>query len=124
MPATSSRLILPPLAAFTADVIATLQGQPAEYWAGDYRQVIEGNPIPRSLLEVSPCVAVAAGTVWAAIFTLVVRYWRYGTWVAALLTAGHTFGTCTWLIRLGWPGWVGVVLVFVQMVRLWAWCRR
>lgn len=124
MPARRWWLCLPPLVAFTADVVATLQGQPDEYWAGDYQQVLEGNPIPRWLLEISPWVAVAAGAVWAAIFALIVRYWRYGKWVAVLITAGHTFGACTWLIRFGWPGWVVVVLVFGLTVQVWGWCRR
>jgi hypothetical protein len=113
-----------PVVAFAADVTATLLGQPPEYWAGDRGSVIEGNPVARELLVVNPWLAVAAGVVYAFGFTLVVRYWRYGHLVALLLTASHTFGASCWLIRLGWPGWVGVVVLFFVMERVWAWCRQ
>lgn len=114
----------PPVVAFAADVTATLLGQPAEYWAGDQRQVIEGNPVARWLLVLSPWLAVGAAVVWAVAFSLVGRYWRYGQVVALLLTASHTFGTACWLIRLGWPGWVGVPALFFAVERVWTGCRR
>jgi hypothetical protein len=124
MPARRWWLCVPPLVAFAADGTATALGQPPEYWAGQYDWVDEGNPLARWLLAVSPWLAAGAGLVYATGVTLVVRYWRHGTVVAFRLTASHTVGTCLWLIRLGWPGWVGVVAAYFGMERVWAGCRR
>jgi hypothetical protein len=117
-------LCLPPLVAYSADVTATLLGQPVEYWDGNYNRPLEANPIGWWLLSISPWAALVAAALWAIAFTLVVRYWRFRVPTAAILTASHTFGVSTWLIRLGWPGWVGVAIAFVVIERLWAVCRR
>ena len=115
---------LPPLVAYSADVTATLLGQPAEYWNGNSDRPLEANPIGWWFLSIGPWVAVVAAALWAIGFTLVVRYWRYRVPMAAILTASHTFGLSTWLIRLGWPGWIGVAITFTIVMRLWTICRR
>jgi hypothetical protein len=117
-------LCLPPLTAYCADVIATLLGQAAEYWNGRYDAPLEANPIGWWLLSVHPWAALAGAGIWAVTFTLVVRYWQYRVPTAAIITAGHTFGVCTWLIRVGWPGWIGVLIAFLVAEQLWTICRR
>jgi hypothetical protein len=102
MPSWKRRLVgfgLPCLLAFSFDVGLTLYGQPAEYWAGDYRQTTEGAPFFRRLYQIHPLAATAGDILWAAIIL---------TWVlllpevlAVILTIavvfGHTAGGYTWL---------------------------
>ena len=43
-------LLLPAVVLYSADIGFTLAGQPAAYWAGDYSQPAEHNPLAHALL--------------------------------------------------------------------------
>lgn len=117
-------LCVPAIVSYSADVIATLVGQPPEYWAGRHHLVEEANPVAAWLLALNPWLAVSLGLVWATAFCLAIRWWRYGAAAAGILAVGHAVGAASWLVQLGWPGWIGIAVLFVLVERLWNWCRK
>ena len=123
-PADHVRFLVPAVLCYAADIGVTLAGQPAEYWAGDYAAVHEINPLARALLKTHPMLFLAAATAWAAVFTILIVYWRYGAWVAVALTVGHTVGAATWLVRIGPWGWLLAVAYLAAVSQFARRCWR
>ena len=107
-------LCLPPLAACAADVAATLIGQGARYWSGDFAHVTEWNPLARGLLRLHPLafVAAAAGScaVVAAMAVLLNR--RLAVVIAFVVTFGHTVAAAAWAARAG-PVGIGIAVAML-----------
>jgi hypothetical protein len=105
-------LLVPAVALYSADVAFTLAGQPAAYWAGDYSQPVEHNPLAHALLARHPALFAGAAVAWAVAFSAIVLLWRARAsgWVAVLLALGHAIGGSTWLARHGLGGWALAVL--------------
>ena len=121
MTPTRIPLWLSPLTVYAADILLTLAGQPAEYWAGDHSTVREANPLAAGLLVIHPAAFVAAAVVWATVFLLLIRTGRpWAVVVAFVLTVGHAVGAASWLMRFGPAGWVGGISVLVVAERLWS----
>src|SRR4051812_20738570 len=92
-------LVLPPFLICLLDHVATLTGQEASYWAGNYFEVSEGAPHGRWLLMQHPaCYIVAA---CFHLVGIVVVLWLLPRLLAriaaAALVIGHTWGTCHWI---------------------------
>lgn len=108
-----------------ADVSLTLQGQPAEYFAGDFRAAVEQNPLFYPLLAWHPAafLAVAVGltaVVAAAIVWLPAKLSRA---FAFITIVSHSIGAASWAIQL--PGgmlWTLLLLVGAYQIdrHLWA----
>ena len=93
-------LCLPPLLLCALDVTATLLGQSAEYWAGDYLRVNEGSPTFNHLLQIHPLAFVVGIVAWIAVFVGIILL---SPDVLALIlsiavTFGHAAGAATWLL--------------------------
>ncbi len=103
-----------PIALCLCDVIATLAGQPAAYWGGDYARVIEGNPLPKWLLSQSPGLFVGSIVLWILVFSVaIIRLpTRTARPLAFVVMIGHALGASTWLIRLPF-GLVWVLILFL-----------
>ncbi len=118
-------LVLLPIAVCLADVGLTLQGQPAEYWQGEYRVANEANPLPHFFLEWHPLAFAGLALAWIAVFAIVIlilpRRWALCTCLAVIV--GHTIGTLSWLLRNRPFGpWFAVLfLVTVVVLALPTW---
>jgi hypothetical protein len=121
-------LVLLPIAVCLADVGLTLQGQPTEYWRGNYAEANEGNPLPRLFLEVHPLAFVALVLAWIAGFTAVILLIRrrWAVLVCLVIILGHTVGTLSWLLRNRPFGhWFAVLfLLTVVVLALPTWRAR
>src|SRR3954447_24772294 len=108
-----TRLCLPPLAACALDVGMTLQGQPPEYWAGEYALARELNPLAAVFLRYHPAAFALLAVAWAGTFCLAIRLLPRGlAFVTAFgLTFGHSLGAGSWLLPHGPPGWALAVLL-------------
>jgi len=89
-----------PIAACLTDLGVTLAGQPAKYWSGDYALVLEGNPIPRWLLQQHPLVLVAVIVAWIFLFVATIaRLSKAPAQIVAFaILMGHTFSASTWFL--------------------------
>ncbi len=107
-----------PITCCMCDLIVTLWGQSSGYWAGDYGDVTEGNPIPRWLLQQHPGALVIAIIVWIATFSGAILWLsdRPANIIAGSVVLGHAFAVCTWWVNDGIPGILGIVclLLFVR----------
>jgi hypothetical protein len=116
---------VPPLFSFNLDVTLTMTGQSADYWQGNYRDVLEWNPVTYQLLAWHPLVALSAGLLWAIVFSAIIIWWRHplARVLAFGLTFGHALGSCSWLWRLGWTGMVAGlgVLIIAERLLTWSW---
>jgi hypothetical protein len=105
----------------------TLQGQPDAYWAGDFHQARELNPLGRWPLERHPLLFGAALLCWGCVFcTAILRLpARLARPLSLAVQLGHTLGAASWLVRLGVPGWLLVfpLLLASRLVFDWAWKR-
>jgi hypothetical protein len=98
---------VPCLLAFLLDSSLTLQGQPAEYWSGNYAYTTEGAPLMRHLYMVHPLAAVAGYLVWAGLVLglLVLLPEVLAVILSIAVVFGHVGGAYTWLapaITVGW----------------------
>jgi hypothetical protein len=110
---------------YTADVVLTLVGQPAAYWAGNYGSVVEFNPIAYQFLAAGPVWCLLAAVVWLLLLGAVVLAWRHPVtdWIAYLLALGHAVGGSSWLVRFGgWPAAIAYLAVAAAVSR-WCWRR-
>lgn len=109
-----------PVAVCLTDAGLTLLGQPDSYWQGDYLSVIEGNPLPRWLLEFHPLAFVLVLAGWVLCFSLLIlllpRRWACCAYLAVLF--GHSVGAASWLLRLETYGlwWLTAFLMVVVAV--------
>lgn len=101
-------------------------GQPTAYWNGNCGAAVEWNPLALPLLQYHPLafvgvsVAVAAGS---CAFLLGGPNWL-AVVLAFALILGHTLGVCSWLLQLGWPGWLAALAFLTLMERLVEVCWR
>lgn len=120
-------LLAPAAALYAGDVGLTLAGQPAAYWAGDYRSAVEANPIAYPLLARGPWPFVGLAAGWLAVLSAVVVRWRHPAagWLAVLVAAAHAVGGASWLARAGpWgPGAAVGYLAAAAQASGWCWRR-
>jgi hypothetical protein len=120
-------MCLGPIVFSLLDEALTLRGQSAEYWSGDYDQVLEWNPLPHWALRQHPLYFVIGGLFWAAIFCMLIAYLpsNMARLLAFVVQFGHTLGAGSWLIRMGPWGWVAAVLLVClsRIVFDWTWRR-
>lgn len=111
-----------PAAISLTDLTVTLCGQSAEYWAGDYSQVTEGNPLPRWLLEQHPATLIAAIAVWIVVFCVAICRLseRPARIVSGVIVLGHALAVVTWWVNSGIGGYIGIA---VLMVAAWFYAR-
>jgi len=92
-------LCLPAFITYALDVIATLFGQPANYWAGAYHEVNELNPISHQLLTIHPLLyivyrIVTFGSISLLIVLLPVTLAKL---LSTFLVLEHLIGANDWL---------------------------
>lgn len=120
-------LVAPSVVLWAADIALTLAGQSAAYWAGDYGQARESNPLAYPLLAASPWVFVGATALWGAAVSGVVLFWRHWAtpWIGVLSALGHAIGGSSWLVRLGaGAGWGLAVAYLLLASQASRWCWR
>jgi hypothetical protein len=90
------------------DQAATLLGQPASYWSGQYHRVDEVSPIFRPLLQHHPITFLTGAFVWTMAFCLliVVLPRRPAMVVALAFLLGHTWGTASWILAMPQGYWL------------------
>jgi hypothetical protein len=111
---------------FAVDVALTLSGQQAEYWAGDYGALIEGNPVAVPLLLRGPWAFLTAALLWCVAILFILGRWRHpiADWCAVLIAFGHALGGASWLIRHGVWGWLAAAAYIALAAEATAWCWR
>ncbi len=101
-------LILPPLFEFVADIVFTLQGQPASYWEGHTSNALEANPVGLYLLGWHPGAFLTCAIAYALFFSAAIawlpEFWAF--WISLGLLIAHASGTNSWLLMQGswWEG--------------------
>jgi hypothetical protein len=105
--------IVLPVTLCLTDLAATLRGQSAAYWSGDYSDLIEGNLVAWVALRLHPWLFLAGGIVWIVAFCLFIRWAprRWSLLACLALILGHTIGTSSWFPRL-FPLWFLVAIGF------------
>jgi hypothetical protein len=90
---------LPCLLTWAVDVGLTLDGQPPEYWAGDYARTTEGAAFHRRLYARHPAAGVAGQALWLGVAAglLVLLPETPAVVVALAAVFGNTFGAATWV---------------------------
>lgn len=91
-------LVLLPATLALTDIAATLRGQSAAYWSGDYADLVESNLIAWVALRLHPGVFLGGGLLWVTGFTLFIRYAprRWSLLACLALIIGHAVGTSSW----------------------------
>lgn len=91
-------LCVAPLLAIAIDVALTLNGQGAQYWAGDYHLANEASPPGNWLLVQHPLAFIAGMVTWTAFLSLIILALpRIASQILALaLVIGHTWGAVSW----------------------------
>jgi hypothetical protein len=94
-------LFLPPLALCMLDLAATLLGQSASYWYGDYLYITEGNPIAYFLLATHPSLYIIGTAAWIATFSvLMIRLpRRLALALCFFISFAHLWGTLGWIMQ-------------------------
>jgi hypothetical protein len=92
-------LCLPALVFCALDAGLTLFGQSAAYWAGEYRCVSEGSPIPNHFLQFHPIAFAIGILLWAMLFVIIILLMPdvLALIVSIVVTFGHVWGASTWL---------------------------
>lgn len=114
-------MCLAPVIACGIDSVHTFVKQRPEYWAGDYSQAYDGNPIVQWALEQHPIAAFIIGCLWlglvcAACLALPLRWARF---VSAFVTLMHFGATTTMVLYLYGSFWpqaiiLSLVIAFVM----------
>jgi hypothetical protein len=110
----------------TGDVALTLAGQPNAYWAGDYGEAIEVNPLMYPIVASGPWVFAGYAAAWAILLGVLVICWphRLVKVVAIAAAVLNAMGGCSWLARMGGWGWLlAIGYLFVASEVSW-WCWR
>jgi hypothetical protein len=97
-----SWLCVAPVTLFLIDISLTLWGQPAEYWAGEYRRALEGSPEVRRVMRIHPVLLYVMICVWIAVIVVLVQILPrlLAEFFAASVTIGHATCGSTWIPRL------------------------
>lgn len=87
---------------------ATLLGQSAHYWAGDYSKANEFNPPFRWLLQCGPLAFVAGVIIItiAALFVFKYLNCKLSSSVLFLGTVAHFIGTSSWIFKIPYYGMI------------------
>lgn len=95
-------LCLPPVLFALGDCLATVWGQPQNYWIGDYDAANEGNPVVLWCMMLHPSLFALLTVVWVAGFCLVILKLPriLALMVSASIAFSHAHCTGTWLIFL------------------------
>src|SRR5687767_8394362 len=104
MARSSGRLLglcLPPALLAAADGTATLVGQSAAYWRGNYSDVNELSPTFHQLLATHPAAFAAGLAAWVLLVTCLILLSPQTLALAASIavTLGHCWGLSTWLLH-------------------------
>jgi hypothetical protein len=93
-------LLFPPVAFCLLDQAATLWGQSARYWDGDYLYVFEGNPIAYLLLAKHPFFYIIGSAAWIAVFCLLIFLLpkRLAIILCVFISFAHLWGTLGWIM--------------------------
>lgn len=90
---------LPCLVAFFLDTTLRLCAQPKEYWAGNYRYILqEGTPFVRMLYTWHPLAAVGGYVLWAAIIAMLLLLVPrvLAVVLSIAIVFGHISGAFSW----------------------------
>ena len=116
-----------PVAVFSQlDTVATLAGQSAAYWAGDYARVNEASPTFNHLLQLHPAAFVGGGLTWVALVAAILLLLpdTLALVVSIAVTTGHAVGVSTWLVwhfKYGYQAVNGLILVTAVVLAV---CQR
>jgi hypothetical protein len=93
-------LLMAPAFACLLDAAVTLNGQPPEYWAGNYDAVHELSPDVRTILTVGPTVFYSFVAIWllAMAASIVLLPKTTALALASAITIGHCAGATTWIL--------------------------
>jgi hypothetical protein len=120
-------LCLPMTALCLLDIALTLQGQKPEYWAGNYVEALEANPIAKWFMVRGPLAFGGLSIAWLGFINVMVM--RLPRFLAAAFSFVVCFAHCvcaaTWLYRFDWPGWIAIVVLLIATERLltYSWRR-
>ena len=124
------RILLGPILAGLTDLAITLSFQKANYWKGDYVDVIEANPLMRFFLEVHPAMVIPPMLVWFVLISFFLLFLPAGfsLRLQVFLVTAHLIAVSGWLLRLGDWSWfqiVSFVLVasLLNLLMLKPWLR-
>lgn len=91
------------------DIVATLLGQPGEYWKGDYSAAVDANPIVVVALTISPYLSILGGILWFGFISLLMMtlspVWRRQCYL--FLCIAHLIFIWGWIVR--WDLRCGIV---------------
>ena len=92
---------LPCLLTWMLDVGVTLNGQPPEYWAGDYARTTEGNAFYRRLYALHPAAGIGGNLLSMGVVAglLVLLPETFAVVVSLAAVFGNTFGASTWVSK-------------------------
>jgi hypothetical protein len=103
----------PPLVFCLIDSLATLLGQPVDYWQGHYGFAQQTHPWLAMPLESGPGAFGAAVLAWMLVFTTVlcVLPRRAAMVLSSVLVMAHAWGVSTWLCwRVPGGYWITLLL--------------
>ena len=94
-------LCFPPLVLCLLDLAATLWGQSASYWDGDYLYITEGNPIAYFLLAIHPSLYIIGTAAWIAAFSVLMLRLPRGLALTLcfFISFAHLWGTLGWIMQ-------------------------
>jgi len=122
-------LCFPPLLFCASDCTATLLGQSAAYWAGNYVRVNETSPTFNHLLQIHPAAFAIGMLMWMAVFVGMILLLpdTLALILSIAVTFGHTVGLATWLLwrfHYGYQAVNGLFLTSAVLLGLgirWGW---
>lgn len=122
-----------PILLTALDYGMTLAGQPNEYWAGDYSQARELDPILHTLLVCHPLAFIAVNVALTLVLIgLILLTPRIMAVILSIMTSLiHWAGASTWFFSLGYPNGLemcwGVALLMIIGLAVgvgWGWRAR
>jgi hypothetical protein len=117
-----------PVALNLLDNFLTAWGQPAEYWAGDYRQGGDSNPILDWFMKQHTLGLAAQTILWIAFYSslIVILPGRLARVLALAVAMGHATGAGSWLVSGQDNYWIYPVLYLTSaalIVLTWEWAE-
>lgn len=109
--------LLPCIFLWLLDVILTLVGQSSEYWAGNFSEAKELNPLFHWFLSNGPGIFLVAAI--AYILLLVVIFFlvplRVGIITAYIVSIAHLIGAAGWMLQMNLR-MVGIILTILLVI--------
>jgi hypothetical protein len=109
-------LCLSPFTFCLLDQGFTLWNQSTEYWSGNYKVALEGNPLIQRLLSQHLIVYEAGFIGWLILFLFLIISLpkRLALVLSIGITFGHMWGVVSWIMYTAFYGyWICLVLILV-----------